>query len=167
MWGPANCESTIYYSPVYLFPSDATINFGTVDIYWWQSNATPDAGPFQPELFLISPVGVSFDPPLTPFNPDQYLTEFSGLFPGIGFCGGGSQEFGYPSYGSCDPFNSYSENQLVYTMNGADSIQLAWFGPYTYTPPAPLPTTLPLFATGLAAIVLLGCFRRRAATACG
>jgi hypothetical protein len=55
---------------------------------------------------------------------------------------------------------------LIFTIpNGDDGIQLAFTDPYTYSPPTPIPATLPLFATGLGAMGLLGWRRKRKLTA--
>lgn len=154
-YGPCYCETTVYYSPVYLIPAGTTVYFGTLDLYWVESGPTPDAGPDQPYFFILSPVAVSYDPPLTPLMPFQYQTEFPSLFPTqFGSCG----TYGV-SGGGCGLYSGYSVNPLLFTIpTGSNAVQLAWFADYYRYDPGPVPIgpTLPLFLSGLALFALFG-----------
>ena len=140
-FGPCYCFSSIYYSPVYLVSAGDTVDFGRVTNFWWQSGPTPDAGPYQPGLFLLSPVVATFNPP--PTFP----------FPSLAFC----------EYGAVCSFPPVTTDLTYGIPSGDSSIQLAWYGPYDYVAPTPLPAALPLFATGLGVMGLFGWRRKRKA----
>ncbi len=150
------CETTIYYSPVFLVQPGTTVDFGQVTLYSFQSGQTPDAGPNQPNLYVLSNVAVSLNPPVVPVrSEDLYL----------------NAPYPNPTYTVCDQAdtscnasaaNAMALIDLIYGVpNGASSIQLAWAGSYAYVAPTPLPAALPLFATGLGVMGLFGWRRKR------
>jgi hypothetical protein len=167
--GPCYCDTTIYYSPVFLVQAGETVDFGRVSLYSFEGGVGPDTASYYlsmglnpPNLYLLyGGVGVAINPPVVPaYLEMNYL---SAPYPNLTY------------FTSCDPTdlscnyaagNMSVTNNLTYTIpNGAESIQLAWAGAYSYEPPAPLPAALPLFATGLGALGLFGWRRKRKVTA--
>ncbi len=60
--GPCYCFTSRYYSPVITVAPGDTVDFGHVELHSFQSGLTPDAGPNQQFLYLISGVSVSTNP---------------------------------------------------------------------------------------------------------
>src|SRR5450432_3462210 len=50
--GPCYCDQTAYLSPVILL-QPGSYDFGKVRDYWVQAGETPDAGPDQPNLYVL------------------------------------------------------------------------------------------------------------------
>lgn len=144
--GPCYCEEPAVYSPVLLL-APGIYDFGGVRDFWVQSGPTPDAGPDQPNLYLLfSPVEVA----------GIYPDDFSAL-----------PTFAMPAFALCaqddDACNAsyrgaYMDTPLVVTVaSGQDAVQVAFFGPYAYTSPVPEPIS---YAMLLAGLILLAGARR-------
>ena len=165
-FGPCYCEDTITYTPIYSVSPGETINFGSLLIYPFAADATPDAGPYQMLLGLESNVGVSFSPPLVPpqmaYFENPPLTGSPTPSVSFGFGSSPCQLYSQSCSLTAAGFNPILETLSYVAPDGATDIQLAWVGPYDYDPPAtPVPTTLPLFATGLGVMGLFGWRRKR------
>jgi PEP-CTERM motif len=152
-FGSCYCATTIDYSNVYLFQAGDVIDFGQVLLSTKQYFSGPS--PPYTNNYGIGGVSVSFDalklPPKPPYDWVNIVAECPESGPGAAQCSATSAAFTV----------LYS---LVYTIpDGASSIQIAWSGAFDYIPPVPLPATLPLFASGLGALGLLGWRRKRKA----
>jgi len=137
------CGTERYDSPVYLASTNETIDFGQVTLTSYQSGPTPDAGPSQGNLYISDPgVVVTYDPIRQVFLPWNYI-----------LCSDGDN--------ACDASGIFSTTySLIYSLTEGESIQLSWFGPYSYTPAVPLPATWSLFAWALFGIGFLLTFNR-------
>jgi hypothetical protein len=141
------CEN-VYSTPFYVFKPGDTINFGSVSV-----------GAF--------------------YLHDQYGDlDLDGGAVGVSYNKSSGVQFvqGPTQIGVCNIFYSspgcFTELQnllpssvvvsLLFTLPpGATGIQVAWTAPYSYFAPTPLPAALPLFATGLGVMGLLGWHRKR------
>jgi hypothetical protein len=62
---------TEFYSPVYAVTAGDTVNFGSVELGYYQSGQTPDGGPNQLPLFIGGSYAISFNSTVLPdANPD-------------------------------------------------------------------------------------------------
>jgi hypothetical protein len=130
-----------FYSPVYEVSAGDTVNFGSIELGYYQSGETPDGGPNQLPLFIGGSYAISFN---------------SSVLPSA-----------YPDYSLGSPPLSNGATLLVYTVpDGADSVQLEFLGSYNYTPPTitdavPEPSTWAMLLIGFASLGFAGWRRSR------
>lgn len=148
--GPCYCQQTAYFSPVMLL-APGTYDFGTVRDYWDQSPGTPDAGPTQPNGYLV-------------FGPLENAGTYPESFPA-------QPTYALPlSTALCDQDNiacnaRFSDRSvdtdLVYTvLPGQNAVQIGLVGHYQYTAPLPEPVPFATFLLGMA--LMAGIATRRA-----
>jgi PEP-CTERM motif len=150
--GPCYCSvsggllSSIFYGN----PGDV-FNFGSVTIYPLQAFIGPDGsqyyypanpnGPLPPTIFLTSLVGVDYS--------------------GKGYINPNFIEVDCTAPNTCQgqPFSTALNNFVI--PNGSDSIQIGWFGNYSYTTPAvPEPSTWAMLLLGFSGIGFMA-YRRK------
>ena len=151
--GPCYCSTDNgFVSKVFTGNPGDEFNFGSVTIYPLIANIAPDAydlyypgdpnGPYFPTIFLTSAVGVSFSGDAGDWP-----------FPGFNIV-----ECTYPDTCQGEP----STVKLDYVISG-NSIQLDWFGDYSYVAPVPEPSTWAMLLIGFAGLGLMA--RRRSMNA--
>lgn len=138
--GPCYCQQTAYFSPVMLL-APGTYDFGTVRDYWDQSPGTPDAGPTQPNAYLV-------------FGPLEIAGTYPENFPA-------QPTYAFPlSTALCEQddiacnasfSDRFVDTDLVYTvLPGQNAVQIGLVGHYQYTAPLPEPVPFATFVLGLA-----------------
>jgi hypothetical protein len=155
---PAGCANG-YATPFYSFQPGDTVNFGT--IYLSPVLTTFTAG---------GPGGGLFDVVLSPVYVVTY--DLSALITSIAENGASNVlvQCNVTAAGCsasvAAAMTAITTVALTFTLpSGATGIQVAWTSPYTYVSPVPMPAALPLFATGLGVLGLLGWRRKRKAAA--
>jgi hypothetical protein len=144
---------TLYTSPVFNLPAGNTYNFGTLTFPYMLAGGTPDEGPYQPTVYFTGDYWIG--------SPLSFPLSTIGGTMGLYFCG--------YSYGAgpgspqtaCVPPPPIVVS-LVHPTGG--DVQVDYWGA-NYLAPTPLPAALPLLATGLCALGLLGWGRKRKTTA--
>jgi hypothetical protein len=144
--GPCYCDTTLHYSAFFPAKPGDTVNLGTLDIHTFLSGQTPDLGPNQGNLYVLSGVEALFS---FNFNDPYGFTSFSA--------------FNCPSDDqACNEWasNFVSSTVLTYTIpaNG-NGIQIEWAGEFSYIAPVPEPSTWAMLLIGFAGIGYLA--RRR------
>jgi hypothetical protein len=136
----------LYVSPIFNLPPGNTYNFGTGTLPYILAGFTQDAGPYQSTTYFTGNVEFG-NLASASFGEDPRALYLCGYGPGAG---PGSPQT------PCDPPPPIVVS-LLYSTGG--NVQVAfWAG--DYMAPTPLPAALPLFATGLGALGLLG-WRRK------
>jgi hypothetical protein len=145
--GPCYCTEKAFISPVMLL-QPGIYDFGKLRDYWVPSGATPDAGPYQPDLYLLfSPIEI------TSIYPDDFPQDFSTV-PAFALCDQGDS--------ACNASfqNASVDMDLGVTLPlGENAVQIVLIGNYQYTPPAPEPYTFCMFIFGL--LLIAGIARKR------
>ena len=137
--GPCYCVAPYFTSAIYLVNPGDTVNFGSVTIYSFAGDPTPDEYLYY-EMYGFTPyyvqftAGVSYDPSTLPYSVFSVPeTE--------------------PSSISVD---------LAYVIPVGDySIQVGWLGDFDYVAPVPEPSTWAMLLIGFAAIGFAGYRKRR------
>jgi PEP-CTERM motif-containing protein len=141
--GPCYCYSTQTTSAIFAFQPGDTVNFGYLDLHSFQVGITPDGPLNQPNYYLIGSAQVSYYPLSDPIpSPISINTFYS-----VVSCA--------QTDTSCNTAAQNSDVLLDLTYiipPGASSIQIAWAGPYSYTPPVPEPSTWAMLLLGFAGI---------------
>ncbi len=136
LYGPCYCSGEGFLSKTIDISAGDTVDFGRVQIFPIQAFTRvtdPDAQP--PLVYATSYVGVSFDASLAPLPPFTIT---------------------YDDWPWGDVTPPTITVDLIYTIpTGASSIQLGWFGDFSYSPPT-IATAVPEPSTW--AMLLLGFF---------
>jgi hypothetical protein len=149
--GPCYCQQAATFSPVMLL-APGTYDFGTVRDFWEPSPGTPDAGPTQPNGYLL-------------FGPLENAGSYPDAFPA-------QPTYAFPSsFAQCDQNDAacnasfddrFVDTELIYTvLPGQNAVQIGLVGDYRYTAPLPEPRSTALCLLALALMAALAA--RRAA----
>jgi len=144
-----------YETPLYEFPVAGTVNFGTVSLGPFL--AWDQYGDFGVVSGALAAQYGGFPPP----------APYTILYNVIYVCNINIQPTCFDDVFTLYSNSSYNVYDLVFPVQAGDSLQLIWTDPFSYSPPTqtPLPAALPLFASGLGALGLLGWRRKRKAQA--
>ncbi len=150
----ASCGPSGYQTAVYHFNAGDIADFGTVTIadFIWSAPYTID-----PNTGVVLVYGYQL-----------FAADFETSYDGSGFVWPGLDEIGvcFSSNPNCpgDLVASSLTVRLLFQFASSTDFQIGWTGPYAYSAPirpSPLPAALPLFASGLGAMGLLGWRRGR------
>jgi hypothetical protein len=146
--GPCYCEISALYSPVVML-APGTYDLGQVRDWWVESGPTPDAGPDQPNLWILfAPLAVAGT------YPDDFTAPPLAFPSAMALCD--------QTDSACNASHdgAFVDTSFFVTVGpGQDAVQVSFFGPFAYTPPVPEPAAGALLALGLAC--LTGIRRRR------
>ncbi|MCK9686033.1 PEP-CTERM sorting domain-containing protein [Scleromatobacter humisilvae] len=147
--GPCYCEVSALYSPVLLL-GPGTYDLGQVRDWWVESGATPDAGPDQPNLWILfGPVSVAGTYPWDFTAPPLAFPTTTALCDQADTACNASHD------------GAFVDTTILLTVGpDQDAVQVSIFGPFVYTPPVPEPSVASLLALGL---TWLAAMRRRRA----
>jgi hypothetical protein len=146
-----------YLTPLYEFPLDGTVNFGTVDIYPFSLHDQYGDFSIIEGAFVATYNG-------TPGIGEVQLEEDHNI---LYSCNTGGGALGMRPSTCNDQQEQDADDappiieQLIFPVSAGDTLQLGWTESVDYFPPTPLPDALPLFATGLGLLGLFGWRRKR------
>ena len=139
--GPCYCEVAALYSPV-LSLGPGSYDLGQVRNWWVESDPTPDAGPDQPNLWILfGPVAVA----------GTYPWDFT--VPPLAFPTAGALCDQTDAACNSSHDGAFVDTAIFLTVGpDQDAVQVSFFGPFAYTPPVPEPAADALFVLGLASL---------------
>jgi len=118
----------IFYSPVYSFPGGSTVDFGELIFDWIFAGMSPGGG--STISYFTGYVSEEIN------SPRPLLFGIVNIYEcGLG---GGPSSPGTPCI---VPAPVDSPLNIVLPDGGSDTIQLVWWGPFSYIAPTPIPST--------------------------